>query len=192
MSKLYIVKNRSSSRVCYQIPEDHIRRVFAPGEVKQITYEELLKLSYQPGGREMMVSFLQIQDANVLNNLSINAQPEYYMSEAQIIDLLQNGTMDAFLDCLDFAPVGVIDLIKKYAISLPLSDYQKKNALKQKTGFDVDKILMNLEAEKADEAAKETSSTAAAAPAGRRTAPKYNVSTAAKPSTPQYKVISKN
>lgn len=191
MSKFYIVKNRSASRVCYQIPEDHIRRVFAPGEAKQISYDELLKLSYQPGGREIMVAFLQIQDAKVLSNLNINTQPEYYMSEQQIIDLLKNGSLDAFLDCLDFAPTGVIDLIKKYAISLPLGDYQKKEALKEKTGYDVDTILRNTAEDKDTSAAAKSSQPTA--PAGRRTTPQYDAVAPATTAvqTPKYKVVDK-
>lgn len=81
MADLCMVKNRSSSRVGYVIPEDNIRRTFAPGESKKLSKEELIKLSYQPGGREMMVAFLQIQDEKVLNNLNINPQGEYFMSE---------------------------------------------------------------------------------------------------------------
>ena len=168
----YNVKNRSSSRVIYKIPEDGIRREFAPGETKRITYSELLKLSYQPGGRELMANFLQIQSEGVLHSLNIKAEPEYYMSEKQIVDLLKNGTQEAFLDCLDFAPQGVIDLIKKYAVSLPLSDYNKRQALKQKTGFDVDVALVN-SGEETDTKAEETP--AVARPAGRRTSTNYKV-----------------
>jgi hypothetical protein len=65
------------------------------------------------------------------------------MTEQQIIELIQTGSLDAFLDCLDFAPVGVIDLLKKYSVSVPLSDYDKRQALKEKTGFDVDVALKN-------------------------------------------------
>lgn len=172
--KYYNVKNRSASRVCYSIPEDHIRRAFAPGETKKISYDELLKLTYQPGGKEIMVAFLQIEDTTALKNFNINPQPEYYMSEEQIINLLKTGSLEAFLDCLDYAPVGVLDLIKKYSISLPLSDYNKKKALKDKFGYDVDTILDNLEDDKAEtdnDKAKEKSE----APSGRRTVPNYNV-----------------
>jgi hypothetical protein len=88
------------------------------------------------------------------------------------VDLLKNGTQEAFLDCLDFAPQGVIDLIKKYAVSLPLSDYNKRQALKQKTGFDVDVALVN-SGEETDIKAEDTS--AAARPAGRRTSTNYKV-----------------
>ena len=48
----YNVKNRSAGAVLYTIPEDNIRRRFAPGETKRISYEELLHLSYQFKVRE--------------------------------------------------------------------------------------------------------------------------------------------
>ena len=143
-NKIYNVKNRSSSVVVYNIPEDGIRREFAPGETKRITFEELQKLSYQPGGRELMANFLQIKSEGIVQTLNIPAQPEYYMTEQQIIDLLKTGSQAAFLDCLDYAPVGVIDLIKKFAVSLPLTDYEKRQALKAKTGFDVDEAIKNI------------------------------------------------
>ena len=183
---IYKVKNRSASRVGYSIPEDGIRRTFAPGEVKNITYNELLKLSYQPGGREMMVQFLQILSEAGLDKLNIHAQPEYYMSEQQVVDLLRTGSLDAFLDALDFAPVGVIDLIKKFAVQLPLNDMNKRKALYEKTGFDVTKALIHDEESKAPETEEEKVAAAAkaAAPAGRRTAANYKPATPTPAQTP--------
>lgn len=181
---IYKVKNRSASRVGYSIPEDGIRRTFAPGEIKNITYNELLKLSYQPGGREMMVQFLQIMNETGLDKLNIHAQPEYHMSEQQVVDLLRTGTLDAFLDCLDFAPTGVIDLVKKFAVQLPLNDMNKRKALLEKTGFDVSKALIHDEESKAPETAEEKAAAAAKAastPTGRRTAANYKPATPAAP-----------
>ena len=73
-----------------------------------------------------MANFLQIQSEGVPKSSGIKPEPEYYMSEQQIINLLKHGSMDAFLDCLDFAPVGVIELVKKFAVSLPLDNYEKR------------------------------------------------------------------
>lgn len=184
---IYKVKNRSASRVGYSIPEDGIRRTFAPGEVKNITYNELLKLSYQPGGREMMVQFLQILNEAGLDKLNIHAQPEYYMSEQQVVDLLRTGTMDAFLDALDFAPVGVIDLIKKFAVQLPLNDMNKRKALYEKTGFDVTKALIHDEESKAPETDEEKAAAAAKATTttGRRTTANYKPATTAPAKAPE-------
>lgn len=179
-SKILRVKNRSASLAVYSIPEINIRREFAPGETKNITYGELEKLSYQPGGRTIMQNFLQIIDPEATGDLGINREPEYDLSEQQIVDLMTKGSLDAFLDCLDFAPVGVIDLIKKFSVSLPLNDIDKRDALKKKTGFDVTVALANMQREKEDMDApavesKERRVKTESAPEGRRTIPKYNV-----------------
>lgn len=179
-SKILRVKNRSASLAVYSIPEINIRREFAPGETKNITYGELEKLSYQPGGRTIMQNFLQIIDPEATGDLGINREPEYDLSEQQIVDLITKGSLDAFLDCLDFAPVGVIDLIKKFSVSLPLNDIDKRDALKKKTGFDVTVALANMQKEKEDMDApavesKERRVKTESAPEGRRTIPKYNV-----------------
>ena len=171
----YNVKNRSAGVVLYTIPEDHVRRRFTPGETKRISYEELLHLSYQPGGREMMANFLQIQSQGVPKSLGVKTEPEYYMSEQDVIELLKHGSLDAFLDCLDFAPAGVIELVKQFAVSLPLADYEKRQALKAKTGFDVDAAVANsgTEIDSRQEAAVKA---AVEAPTtGRRTTSKYSV-----------------
>lgn len=147
----YNVKNRSSSVVVYRIPESNLRREFAPGETKKIPFGELEKLTYQQGGREMLEQFLQIVDEAVTQDLNVHREVEYDMSENQIKDLLLTGSIDAFLDALDFAPMGVIDLIKSLSVSLPLTDFNKRKILKEKTGFDVDKALAHIEEEKEDE-----------------------------------------
>lgn len=187
---MYNVKNRGASVVVYRIPEEGIRRSFAPGEVKKVSAEELEKLTYQPGGMAILTRFLQIQDQEVLNKMGVHVEPEYHMSEADITKLITTGSLDSFLDALDFAPTGVIDLIKKLSVSIPLTDISKRKALKEKTGFDVDAALKHIEEEKEDESSntilKQTASQRRVQPEtttpGRRTAaPKYNVVSTEKP-----------
>ena len=173
----YIVKNRSASHVLYTIPEDNVRRRFTPGEEKRISYEELLHLSYQPGGRELMANFLQIKSTGVPASLGIKTEPEYYLNEQQIIDLMKHGSLDQFLDCLDFAPEGVIELIKKFAVSLPLDNYEKRQALKQKTGFDVDAAIANSGKEPTEQQEQAVKAAVATPPTGRRTTTNYKIIT---------------
>ena len=183
---MYNVKNRSSSVVVYRIPETNLRREFQPGETKKIPFGELEKLTYQPGGHTLLEEFLQIVDEAVTNNLNVHREVEYDMSETQIRDLLAHGSLDAFLDALDFAPIGVIDLIKTMSVSLPLEDYNKRKALLEKTGFDVDKAVANLQAEKAEE---KTAATESAAPAERRVKPAVQTG---RRTAPNYKVVAKD
>lgn len=166
---MYNVKNRSSSIVVYRIPETNLRREFEPGEIKRVPFGELEKLTYQPGGRELLENFLQILEEEVTTDLNVHREVEYDMSEAQIRDLLLSGSLDAFLDALDFAPIGVIDLIKTMSVQLPLTDLNKRRALKEKTGFDVDRALVHVEEERMAEAQKDSNKidTAEAAPTRR-------------------------
>ena len=129
---------------------------------------------------EIITRFLQVQDNEVLNSFNMRVEPEYYMSERDVANLLVNGSLDEFLDTLDFAPDGVMDLIKRMAISIPLMDMNKREALKKKTGLDVDAALRNIRAEKEDEKVSIDDSAPQRRvkkeePAGRRTTPKYNV-----------------
>jgi hypothetical protein len=183
MNKLMNVKNRSASLVVYKATLDNgmtLRREIRPGETIKVPYEELVKLSYQPGGRTMMESFLLIEAEEAREDLSLHTELEYDMNEAQIIELLRSGSMDAFLDCLDFAPTGVMDLVKKYAVELPLNDSAKREALKNKTGFDVSRALENNAPEVEDLGQVEApAATRRVQPAtstpGRRTEGKYKV-----------------
>lgn len=183
MNKMMNVKNRSTSVVVYKVNLDNgslVRREFSPGETQRVTYDELVKLTYQPGGRALIENFLQITDPDAIDELNVHTEPEYHMSEVQVVDLLKTGSMDAFLDCLDFAPIGVIDLVKKFAISLPLNDAAKRQVLKEKTGFDVDKALAmsapDPEDQKEGEAITPTRRTQKSTTPGRRTeGSKYKV-----------------
>lgn len=174
------VKNRSASMVVYTVVLDNgrqIRREIRPGQPIEVLFEELEKLSYQPGGKSLMANFLQIESTEALEEVGVETEPEYFMTEEQIVALLKTGSMDEFLDCLDFAPEGVIDLLKTYAVQLPLNDSAKREAMKEKLGFDVSKALENMAAEKAA-AADETNAPAtatASTTSGRRTQPKYKV-----------------
>lgn len=177
-NSVYNVKNRSSSVVVYRVPELNVRREFRPGETKQITFNELEKLTYQAGGREMLENFLQICE-EVTQAFNLRREPEYNMSEIDIDKLLTQESLDAFLDALDFAPIGVIDLIKHRAITLPLMDIPKRRALKEKTGFDVDNALRHIEEDKLESKAPtgtaQTRRVQPENPTGRRTTPNYKI-----------------
>ena len=94
------VLNRDNGSVVYSLPElNGLRRVFQAGETKEITFEEIEKLSYIPGGKALLTDSLVI-----LNN-------------QEAIDLI----------------LGQVEL--------PLNDVSKREAILNKTGFNVDNAL---------------------------------------------------
>lgn len=182
---MYKVKNRSDGRVVYSVlyNGNRVNQSFNPGETKLVPYEELRQLSYQNGGPELLYNYFMIGD-KITDFLNVKPEPEYYMSENDIKDLLSNGSLDEFLDCLDFAPIGVIDLVKKYAVEMPLNDWNKRKAIKDKLGFDIDAAIKNNEASK-EEVPEKTE------PTRRVKKEEEQSDNPARRTTPKYKVINK-
>lgn len=151
------VTNRDNGTVGYTIPDLNVRRIFIAGETKEIDIEELRKLAGSvPGGKTILANLLVVQDENVVKELLENVEPEYYYSEEDIKNLLLNGSLDQVKDCLDFAPRGVIDLIKKYSVELKINDLSKREAIFNKTGFNVTSAIeINKETEDEKEVKEE-------------------------------------
>lgn len=144
LNKTVNIKNRSGATVCYKIPDTGVTRTWSPNEVKKgITIGELEQVTYVPGGTIVIQDYLLINDAEVCEYLGIETEPEYFYSEAEIRTLLSTGTIEQFLDCLDFAPDGVLDLIKKISVETKLNDVAKRNAIKEKLGLDVTAAIAN-------------------------------------------------
>ena len=140
---LYNVKNRSAGMVVYSVPELGVRRVFSPGETKRIAFNELEALSFIPGGKEIIANYLQVRSAQVLEELNVHTEPEYFMDRDQVIELIKTGSLDQFMDALDFAPAGVIELIKTLSVELPVDDFNKRKAIMDKLGYDIDAAIRN-------------------------------------------------
>lgn len=136
------IKNATNSKVGYLIPDfNNLYRSFMPGESKEITYEELEKLSFVPGGETLLRNHLIIDNKEALASILGDVEPEYFYTEKDVRYLLSSGTIDQFMDFLDFAPVGMINLAKDLAVSTELNDVRKREAIKNKTGFDVTKAI---------------------------------------------------
>lgn len=181
-TKTFSVTNRSGGTIGYTIPDLNVNRYFAIGETKKnISLEELEKLSYTRGGKRLLQHCLQLTPEGV-EALELDVEQEYFLNEEEIKDLLLNGSLDAFLDCLDFAPEGVIEIIKKLAVSLPASDMSKLDAIKDKTGFDAfsairnNKMLNEESAVPASQKQRRVKETVETAPA-RRTTSEYKIVT---------------
>ena len=140
MDKNTIIKicNRDNAAVFYDIPEmNGLHRVFQPNEVKEVTLEELIKLSYEPGGMSLLKNNFVLNNKEAIKIILGQVEPEYNYTPTDVKNLLLNGSLDELLDCLDFAPEGVIELVKTLAVELPLNDVAKRDAILEKTNFNV-------------------------------------------------------
>ena len=151
MAEYAVVENRSAGKIVYIIPGMNIRKDLAPGQSIRVPKEEIEALAYTNGGMDLIKNYLLVKDEETLDNLNVHREPEYYMTADQVVRLLKEGSLDEFLDALDFAPEGVIDMIKDLSVQLPLNDVAKREALKNKTGYDIDTAIKNNLADKAPE-----------------------------------------
>jgi len=175
--KIIPVRNRCGGTVVYSVPELGRRRQFQPNELKKVPFEELEAVSYQEGGKALLYHYLLVEDQDALREL-INGkeEPEYWLTEDRIPEWLNTCTRSEFEDALGFAPEGVKDLIKKYSVSVPLTDTEKRKLVAQKLNFDVDAAIKNEEAEKEEETSSpETPHIVAPVPGAtaRKTNPTY-------------------
>ena len=139
---LITVINRDSGVVGYTIPDLNLHRNFYPNESKQIAFEELERLSFVPGGDAILKDFLEVTDKEAARLLlHEDPEPEYFYSQDDIKRIMNSGSLDEFLDCLDFSPQVVKSMIKELAVSMPLNDVTKREAIKEKLNFDVTKAI---------------------------------------------------
>lgn len=183
------VQNRTNGSVGYTIPDmGNLHRTFQPREKKDITMEELRKLSYIPGGRYILKHCLVIVNkAEAVDELIGAVEPEYYYTEADVKKLLTSGSLAQLQDCLDFAPKGVIELVKDWAVKLEINDLSKREAIEKKTGLNITNAINFNKASEEDEKVEtvqkkrratpinETPAAAEEKPARRTELPKYNI-----------------
>ena len=159
MDKNTIIKicNRDNAAVFYDIPEmNGLHRVFQPNEVKEVTLEELIKLSYEPGGMNLLKNNFVLNNKEAIKIILGQVEPEYNYTPTDVKNLLLNGSLDELLDCLDFAPEGVIELVKTLAVELPLNDVAKRDAILEKTNSNAIQIKKETEADMPQPAAAPT------------------------------------
>lgn len=185
--KIVRVTNRNAGWTGYLIPDTGVRRSFSPKEAKNIPLSELQQLQYVAGGDYILRNCLLINDMDALTALSMeNVEPEYFYTEDEVKKLLLEGSLDQLEDCLNFAPEGVIDLVKTVAVQIELPDIRKRNLISEKTGLNINNAItvntiMNenntTEEEKKETTRKATPITATESKPERKTVPvdKYKV-----------------
>lgn len=181
------ITNRYNGMAGYDVEDLGVNRLFMAGETKEVTMEEIRKLSYSIGGMNLLKKYFVLDNKEAVAEILGVVEPEYYYTEEEVRKLLMTGSLEELQDCLDFAPEGTIELVKKVAVETKLNDIQKRKAILTATGFNIDTAVM-INEETEDEKEEETktrrvstaSTTPIAASTGRRTsAPNIN-----------YKVIS--
>ena len=149
LNKKVKVWNRNGANTVYYIDELRMLREFAPagrhGDVLMIPISELQALSYIQGGHTLLTQHLLIKEQEVCEFLGVPVEPEYYYGVEEVKTLLKEGTLEQLMDCLEFAPSGVKDLLVKYAVDEKVDSYEKRDLITKATGVNITARIKNNE-----------------------------------------------
>lgn len=160
------VRSRTEGSVAYKLDSLRVARSWPKtGAVLQISIDELKELMVYPGGEYILRNLVIIEDeAARIEILGAEVQPEYNYTEDEIKYLLYEAEDNALLDCLDYAPIGVLELIKEFSLEKMPNTTAKIKAINQKLNINLNKIIEMMRDDN-DDAAKQSTTN------GRRTAP---------------------
>ena len=148
------VVNMTDHKVGYNLTDENIHRTLQPNEHRKILAGELRKLNYQKGGHILLTDFLSVKNEELAKEFGINTdeQIEYNWTPEDVDRVLNEGTYDELMDAMDFAPEGIKQRLAKRAVELKISDSNKRKIITEKSPYDIDAQIKNVEAATADAA----------------------------------------
>lgn len=139
------VRNRNRGSVSYKIDTLRVTRRWAHNGELMIPINELIELRTIPGGETLLREYLIIMDDEAVKIVFDEEEmaPEYHYTEKEVDFLLYEGKLEQLLDALDYAPQGVLNLIKKKAIEKKPDTTAKVDALNEKFKFNLNTVIAN-------------------------------------------------
>lgn len=122
-----------------------VHRILPPHASFKVKASELRELFYQRGGQELLHDYIRVGNKALAQEFGVDVDntPEYNWGRKDVIDALNNPNIDILLDALDFAPDGIKQLIADVAVEIEVADVNKRKAISDKLGIDVDAMITN-------------------------------------------------
>lgn len=147
-NQLVEVQNLTDHMVVYISYNGH-RRAFEGQRKMKIPAVELRQLVYSRGGLQLIKNFLRIDNKELAEELGVeDTEHEYKWTEEDVVNLLNEGSLDRLKDALDFAPLGIIELIVDKAVNMPVADVNKRKAISEATGKNIEVMIQKVEESK--------------------------------------------
>ncbi len=145
------VRNLVDHMVVYKIDELNRRVVFNPFETKKVPVDELRRLNYQHGGRILLHNYLCIKDQELRQEFGVDpSMIEYDWTLRDIDAALTSRSMDELMDALEFGPDGIKELLIDRAVQLRIPDTNRRKAIQDITGVDINNMIQLKEQLEAD------------------------------------------
>jgi len=140
--ELVEVRNLVDHMVVYKIDELNRRVVFNPFETKKVPVDELRRLNYQHGGQILLHNYLCILNDELRQEFGIDpTMVEYDWTIKDIDAALTSSPIDELLDALEFGPEGIKNMLVDRAVQLKIPDTNRRKAIQEITGVDVNNMI---------------------------------------------------
>lgn len=137
------VQNLVDHIVVFTDADNHRRYSFQPFEKKTVAAGVLRQLNYSYGGSVLLKNFLSVKNADLAKEFGVDPDEtiEYNWTEKDVDNLLTSGSVDELLDALEFGPEGIQNLIIDKAVETKLNDMEKRKAIFDMTGKDINQMI---------------------------------------------------
>lgn len=142
-----VVKNRTKGMVGYKIDTLRVYRHWdKTGDILYISIDELIELSTLPGGLKLLEKYLLIEDEEAVSIVfGREMEPEYNYTEKEIDFLLYKAEDNQLFDCLDYAPEGVLRIIRSKSVDKIPNTTAKVEAINKRLNINLSMIRINAE-----------------------------------------------
>lgn len=136
------VQNLADHQVVFIDDDLRKRFTFRPQEIKKIPAEILRRLYYSHGGQVLLQDYLSVKNKELAREFGVLDETiEYNWTQADVDNLLTNGSLDQLLDALDFGPEAIKIMIVDRAVDLKLDNVSKRQAILDKTGSNITQMI---------------------------------------------------
>lgn len=119
-----------------------IFRRLAPYASMTVTAEELRQSANLPGVIDLFRNYVRIGNKSLAEEFGVPGDAvEYNWTQKDVDYAITTADIDVLLDALDFAPQGIVEMIVDRAVTLEISDMTKRQAIFEKTGNDITKMI---------------------------------------------------
>lgn len=128
------------------------RYSFGPQQAKTLSAEDLRSLAYVPGILTMFYDGkLRMDNMELCREFNIPTDiPEYDYTIEDIDRILVKEDIEVLMDVLDFAPEGILELVKNRAIALKIPSLEKRRVISERLSteqiaIDIDRMIRDAE-----------------------------------------------
>ena len=180
-----IVKSFANHKVTLLDTDNNRRISFAPQEEKTFTAKQIRDLHWKKGNSYILRNYLCVKNEELAREIGVpDDMVEYWYTAKDINDLIsKSGNLDEFKDALEFGPEGIRETLVDKSIETEVKDYDKREAVKELTGKDVDTAIKAKNDMEADKEAKPKSTRRASTAKKKTTTSTRRSSTTAKKTT---------